>query len=451
MRRWLLALLMTVSACTGAATTETTVPRTAPPEVSTTSATPSIVDGGLIEIDPATLVPIGSGDPILVGDWHEGVVSRNGRWAAIRTWDHVGEANSMSLVDLADGGTVVASVDEYAESPTVSDDGTIYYFAQTATPRLMRLGPDEAADVDADLPAGWFPLTDTLAVLSENRIGYLATPQGIGPASLVIVDGGVARTTKLDDVRAGSIETGSENGLAIVEVYTPDVTWDVTNGRAYVISAEEDVVVAVDLETGEVIENTWWSVTGFFDGWTLGIAVARAKGVSVGARREAYMTKDGGTLFVGTSNNEIADGADRWTATSSAENVLMIDTNTWQATVLDAQAWHLVPSPSGSLLIATGAEITTDSSGESTLTAGPVYVIETATGDVAHSFEATSGTIADAQWSSDSNLLYIESTGDQANIDIVDLTLDQAVGSVEFREMSLIGEAGLMAFHLDLD
>jgi hypothetical protein len=45
--------------------------------------------------------------------------------------------------------------------------------------------------------------------------------------------------------------------------------------------------------------------------------------------------------------------------------------------------------------------------------------------------------------------MYVLSTGEDAmNIDIVDMAALELAGSVGFTRMSLVGEAGLMAFHL---
>jgi hypothetical protein len=100
-------------------------------------------------------------------------------------------------------------------------------------------------------------------------------------------------------------------------------------------------------------------------------------------------------------------------------------------------------------VLARGGVSVTETGVESEYDAGPVFVVDTASGDVIGEFEPTSGMVTDAQWSPDENLFYILSSGDQDNIDIVDLTYDQVVGSVAFREISLVGEAGLIAFHLD--
>jgi hypothetical protein len=216
------------------------------------------------------------------------------------------------------------------------------------------------------------------------------------------------------------------------------------------VSADSNSVVVVDLETGSSTGHDWTNATGLWGRIRFGMAAARAKGIDTGSRREAFLAEDGTSLFIATATSEMSGGTgDRWTATSRAEDLLVVDMTTWVATALDAPAWHLAPSPDGTRIIATAAVITSQSSGKSTVDAGPVHVVDTATAEVIGEFQATTGLLANVQWSPDRDVFYMVTSGDQETIDIVDLAFGQVVGSVAFREISLIGEAGLMAFHLD--
>lgn len=458
MRITILTMLMVLSACTGAGSDGTAAPQTTMPHegapttvdgsASPPSTSPSLVDGGLVPIDPSTLVPDTNSEPFVVGAFHEGVVSPNGRWAAVKTWSHAGETNTISLIDL-ESETVVASVDEYAESPTVTDDGVAHYFSEVKGLSITRLDADGAGTIEARLPSELGPLTDSLADLGGGSLGYLGTPTEIGPVSLVLIDGDETRTIVIDDVTGGSEEMTSETGLAVVRNVHPAVVWDRPNHRALVVDAEHDRVISVDLDTGRTSTHDWSVMTGWFDNLRFGMATARAKGISVGATRDAHVTNDGRYLYVATETDELTGGTGDWTARSSAGSLLRIDTNTWEAVTIEAEVWRLFPSPDDSYLLGMGAVIESDSRGESVVEPSPVYVIDMATGDLLNEFETTSGIIASAQWSPEPNVFYMISSGTQANIDIVDLTFDQIVGSVGFREMSLVGEAGLISFHLD--
>lgn len=403
-------------------------------------------------VDPGTLVPDGSAEPIVTGAAHDGVVSPNGRWALIRTWDHdrsTGEeTNIISLVEVA-SGTVVASAAGYSEATTVNDDGVAHSFEQGSTSRIMRLDRAGGTPIDAELPTDAYPLVDTLSDLGDGRMGYLATSSGLGPVSLVLVDDGETRVTIIDEVIAGSEETSQQSGVSVFENITPAVAWDPDRDRALVVSADDELVVIVDLVTGETSPHPWTTATGLFDQIRFGMATARAKGIDTGSTRHAHLTGDGASLFVATRTSELSGGDDRWTATTKAEDLLVIDTTTWVATDMGVSAWHLDVSPDGTRLLATGAVITSESTGDSTIDSGPVHVVAIDGAEVIGEFQPTAGDLADVAWSPGSDVFYMISSNSQTTIDIVDISLGQVVGSVAFREMSLVGEAGLMAFHLD--
>jgi hypothetical protein len=95
-----------------------------------------------------------------------------------------------------------------------------------------------------------------------------------------------------------------------------------------------------------------------------------------------------------------------------------------------------------------GATINTDSEGGTEQAQEPVYLIDASTGEPLVGFEGRSGTISDIQYSSDSSELYVISEGSEGtNIDIVDVALEGLAGSLGFERISLVGEAGLIAFH----
>ena len=65
-------------------------------------------------------------------------------------------------------------------------------------------------------------------------------------------------------------------------------------------------------------------------------------------------------------------------------------------------------------------------------------------------FQTSDESAAEIQFSPDGGLVYISTwSQDAVTIDILDLGLLQLTGAVSFRELSLIGETGYMAFHLE--
>jgi hypothetical protein len=425
MRRSALFLLLLVVGCIGSTNTSTT---TTGPSTSSTARPQTLIPGGLIQADPATLVPFEDATPIVIGLSHDGVVSGEGRWAGIRTEQSGDRGALISIVDL-DSMLVVADQEGSGQGLQVGDDGKAVWFQEDTLIQLT-ITSDETP---VEAPATPSYLSDTLSIFPDGRLGYLTGPADeIGVVSLVIVDGAGATVHELGDVTSGPV-VPDDPSLPHRAFLMPDVAWDVANNRAMVISADEDSLVVVDLDTGETSEH--------------GFAAGRSPGTE-SARRDSYLSPDGSTLFVATGLLEVSSRGDAWNSVASAQRLVVVDTSDWSSRLVGANADAVHPSPRGSMIATTGSDVTLDSEGTEDRSQSPVFLIDTATGEPLVGFEGRAGTIVDVQFSNDGAEMYVISEGsDGTNIDIVDVASEQLAGSLGFSRISLIGEAGLLSFH----
>lgn len=426
MRRSLVLLVAMLAACNGATDATTTTTGAA---ATSTAAPQTLIPGALISVDPATLVPYEDAQPVLVGVSHEGVVSPNGRWAAIRT-DQTGDRGyRISILDV-NSSLVVADVEGSGDGLQVDDEGRAVWFDEG---RLLQMEiTSEQAPIEA--PESPSYLAETLSLLPDGRIGYLIGPEEErGAVSVVVVDGeqtSIHEVAQVTSGPAGAGDPASPDG----EKPVPDVAWDGDNDRAIVISPDEDELVVVDLETGETSEHQF---------------AASGPPGSEGAQRDSYLTTDGSTLFIATGLLELTSDGDSWEAIVSAQQLVAVDTSDWSSSLVAGQADTVYPSPDGSLLATTGAERISDSEGNDERSQSPVFLVDTSTGDLLVGFEGRSGTIVEVQFSADGSEMYVVSEGPEGtNIDIIDVPSQQLAGSLGFQRISLIGGAGLLSFHL---
>jgi len=432
MRRVLLLVISAfVVACTGAGEPTTTAPPTslAPSATSTPGARPSIVIGGLILADPATLIPVENAAPIVTAGWHSGVVSPNRFWAAVRSGDDDEASRSISIVDLQTM-SIVAAAEGFGEGLTIGDAGVAYYFESG---ELNQLGPDTAGPVPGGPPLTPTYLASTLEILPDGRLAYLTGVEDqLGPVSIVVIEDGVT-VHEIGTVTSGPVPAGDPT-VPHRDFLVPEVAWDHRRDRALVISAAEDMLVVTDLVSGNMTEH------GFAAGGSPGDG---------GAGRDAFLSNDGSTLFVATRLLEVTSDGGDWEAVDAGQQLAVVDTSDWTIRLVPVDAWALAPAPDGGLLATVGAEITSNGAGTSTTRQSPVYLVDTVTGEPLVGFEGRSGTIVDVQFSAAGAEMYVRSFDETTTIDIVDIATRELVGSVGYTRISLIGEAGLMAFHTE--
>jgi len=169
-----------------------------------------------------------------------------------------------------------------------------------------------------------------------------------------------------------------------------------------------------------------------------------------GTAREGVLAPDGQRLFIATSITETEVEDTSWETTRSPEDLMVLDLNTWSVSVLDIAVDTLQASPNGLHLLAHGAEVTEGTTAGFEVRPSPVFVIDMSLPEVLLGFQTSDESAAEIQFSSDGGLVYISTwSQDAVTIDILDLGLLQLTGAVSFRELSLIGETGYMAFHLE--
>ena len=395
--------MVAVACSSGSASTTTTE--------ATDTTKPQIILGGLTEADPATLIPLENAEPIVVGQSHAGVVSADGSKVAIQS-------------DLSDGRILISTfevapfallssieVESEPQMLTITNDGDAYWFSQSAGAELLLLTPDtdDAYFLAERLPDGFTPIADEMALLGGNTLGMFGSypaEDGTQVATVAIVTpGGVTTTHDL---------LGVETQKA-----TPAAVWDIANDRVLVVAATEDIVFELSL-SGAIAEHPW-------DG----------QGPSVG--REAVLSPDGNRLYIASASAESENGA----APGSSQNLIVLDPVTWaRGEVVDVVVDRLWPSPDGVTLLARGAE-----AAEPT---GPplVYLIEMTTAQVQVGLQTNGAAIDAVQFSADSSLAYLISqdvAGER--VDILELDAQGLTGAMTFGKLSLIGRAGLVAFH----
>jgi hypothetical protein len=427
MRRTALVLALLVAACSSATSDTSTTTSNA---TSTTRVTQTLVPGGLIPADPATLVPYEDAEPILVGESHHGVVSSNGRWAAVITTS-TGSPSQVNVIDL-ETLTIIETAEGSGEGLSINDRGVAVWIEDG---HLTGLGPDPDWS-EIQLPGPVLPdLTETLTIGNDGRILYLLSEEdGIAPVTLVVIDGTEATSYEIPDAMAGPL-ADSDSQRPARSFVAPDLAWDEANGRAYVISATANEISVVDVSTGALSTHLFESAVEPGD-------------AHQSAERDVYVNGDGTVLVIATSTLEVEDTVGGWTATEAAADLTIVDTSDWSSEAVSQSISNLKPSLDRRYVSGTGASITWSDQTEPEVLQSPIYLIEGVTGEPLVGFEGRSGTIVDTQFSADTGEMYVISENDEGtNIDIVDVAGQGLAGSLAFTRISLIGEAGLIAFH----
>jgi hypothetical protein len=337
----------------------------------------------------------------------------------------------LTLIELDGLVSTPIEGDDIGLGPVVDDAGLAHFFAAG---ELTWVSPEDTGVIET-APSAPDYLTDTLTDLGDGRVAYLTGPDtDQGPISVVTVAGDAVTVHEIAGVTAGP-QTSAEPELPHRELVVPAVAFDGEKDLATIVAADKDVIVVVDLVTGAATERPFTSTPLPDD---------------EPAERDVFISDDGSTLFVATSHLLVEQTGDGWETTESAHPLVVVDTEDWTSRAIESViASHIYPSPDRSIIATSGAETVTGSDGRTETTQSPVYVIEVAASEPLVGFEGRSGTIEDVQFSGDGAEMYVLSTGEDAmNIDIVDMAALELAGSVGFTRMSLVGEAGLMAFHL---
>lgn len=428
-------------------------------QAQTSTTRPQLVNGGLIAVDPATLIPLEGSDAVLVGDGFEGVASPNGAIAAVVTQTTSPDKTTVSIVEVATGSvmTTVEAVSESVTGLTVDDDGTALWLGSFQDLVLYRLesGGSRAEALYDDFPTGF--ASQSFQVFPDGRIGLVGTSPTEGEwdlTSVVMVSPSASDHVqiKLPSVMSGFLdESPDDDSIAILEYSRNAAVWDVMNDRLLLVEAARDVVTEVDLSNGEVSEHPFSLPESLLSRlWMMVTPKAQAKGPTAGTERAAVLTPDGLNLIVASSieEAEVIDPS-TWETTRIPQVLMVLSVATWDATGLDIVADSFYPSPDGRHLLAQGTE--TSSLGEEfSISPSPVYVIDMLEPNAAIAFQTSETSDAAVQFSVTGAFAYLQTFDEtETKIDVLDMELRQLTGAVAFREISLIGPAGMMAFHFD--
>ncbi len=256
----------------------------------------------------------------------------------------------------------------------------------------------------------------------------------------------------LPNVDMGIIGKGEPVGdVETLEIANPVAVWHLENERVLVVEATRDVVTEVNLIDGEITEHPWRiPETGLDRLFAWMMPRAQAKGLTSGITRDAVLSLDGRHLYVATSVAEVEIEEDgEWTRLRTPQDLSVLDTETWNVSVIDMAVDALFLSSDGIHLLAQGSEVT-ESSNDFDVSPSPVYVVDTTSQELLIGFQTSDTSSADVAFSSDGAFVYITTwTETEMKIDVLDMGILQLTGAISFRGLSLIGPAGLMAFHLD--
>lgn len=392
---------------------------------------PSLVDGGLVAADPATLIPYEDATPLVTSTWHDGVVSADGRWVAVVSGLELESTNQINLID-AESGTVVATTKGTGDGMAVGADGLAVWFDDGTLAGLTTDGRSrEWGQARPTNPA----LHDTLTVFGDGRIVYLAgSAEELEPVNVVMINDGDVEEIELA-ILSGTAPPPIDPAMPSRDLIAPDVAWDETQNRAILVSGTGNEIFELDLDTGEVASHTFEHP---YD--------PDPNGQGVG--RDIHISRDGNAILIATRILDVEGTVDDWEARDHASDIVIVDSDDWSSQSVSQSVWTLVSSPSNDEVAGLGASITWDDDGNTETLQSPVYLFDALTGQPLVGFEGRSGTITDAGFAADGAYLYVTSHEDGvANVDIIDVTTQELVGSLGFTGISFIEEAGLIAFH----
>lgn len=424
--RALLVIALLTAACTSDGEATSTTADTGPTTTVATTATtrPQLVDGGLVLADPATLIPFEDAEPIIVGMDHRGTVSQDLSRTVVQT--SLSDGSFLVSVLETNSWEVLSSVDVDVEPQllTVDDAGAAYWLGGPAGGDLLVLEPGADAPrlVTSDLLGGFDPYGDQIETLADGGLGLVGshtTGDGDVVSVVILSPDGEMTVHDLPALETRTDINGDEYPVR------PDYAWDTTNNRVLVVEATRDVVNELDLESGDIDQHPW-------------------DGIGPATQRDVVLSPDGARLFVASAGEETKDDG----LARSPQDLVVLDTVDWASgEIVDIAVDHLYPSPDNQTLLAQGAEVTTTATGTEARPS-PVYLLDMTTAEVSVGFQVSDSVESPAQYSADGAFAYLATDEDGAETyAILDVTIQELVGTAGFNRFSLIGPAALVAFH----
>jgi hypothetical protein len=361
----LVAVFLLIAACTNGASSPS--PPTAPPDafastptiggVPTTTlvptTTPELERVVLQKVDPVSLKPITAFEPLSMGDWLWGAVtSPDGKYLAATVGQDAGGDSAMHLVDLQSWQPVASWPESGDLILHIDELGSVFYVTYRSSTEFRFASIDvNGSTLLASLPHygvwGGAPVTEQRFVLYGTKPAEPGSgnPEQVFVATIdVFEDGPVVTEIPLPGVQIGSVDPVSQGPWAAYLYTSPSFTWDPVASRLLVVHGDEDVVTAVDMGSGEVVEHP----------------VAGTTDLGSGARRLSALSPDGRYLHVATRSVELIEDDDDWMVITRPAGIRTLDTETWEMVAgNDGPISDIWVSPNGALL---GSGYTTEES-----------------------------------------------------------------------------------------
>ncbi|HLF59731.1 MAG TPA: hypothetical protein VI980_00960 [Acidimicrobiia bacterium] len=449
-----IALLAMTVACTRPEATPSTnllappdslSPPTTATTVVRTTTTIDVERASIYPVDPITLEAVAGFDPIAVGDWAWGISSDNGSWLALNVGHDDRDLTELRLIDVEDWEVATTWFPSIDTPLHVTDDGTIYVInGSPPNFHLSRMVPGETSPaVIADLPSQlyWYELhiQGGLALIfgldspnSDNR----------GEALIVTVElaTGLVTEVPLPGVEVGTI------GELVLPTYgsltfdaSPTIVWDDRRSRVLIVNANRDVITEINQTTGEVSEHRF------------GSDAPNSKPIADGAftngsRTAALGRPNGGVLYVATAVQTFEVVDDYLTATSTAEGIEAIDTETWEVIDrLDAPISEVYLSSAGDRLLASG-QTYTDTPDTSGSESSGLYVIDAIALEVVahHGADQPNRYYGGFSVNPDMRIGYVQTWDQMTKLYVVELENGNIVTTRQDFEIQFFADAGVL-------
>lgn len=444
------APLLILAACTNSATppqptappdafapTPTIGPSTTTrPEPTTTIDVERVV---IQRVDPVSLQPVSAFEPIPMGDWFCcGRTSSDGRWLAGLAGDDAGP-NKIRLVDVT-GWSEVATWNEYFDSIIyVNALGTVFFTRAQGSGEVRQLAIDSGlSEPVADLRDGFSSWGD--GVTEDGRFVLFGRQTANSEHFMMIVvdmETGLARAEvseiEVPGVTTVEVDPVSQGLWAHYLQAAPSFSMDPAGGRAFVVHGEEDLVTAVDLDTGESTEHR----------------LAGTTDLGSGVRRWSAVGGDGRYLYLATRSVELIEDDDDWSVRTSPAGVAKIDTTTWEMMArTDEPISDIYVSPDGDRLVGSGYTTEESESVYVSQSTG-LFVLDTADLTVLSHYpaERPEQLWEGVTFSEGGSIGYVRTwLGGTARLSALEMATGQVLSTTESTEtLEMIGRVGVLA------
>ncbi|HWL49685.1 MAG TPA: hypothetical protein VNT92_07390 [Acidimicrobiia bacterium] len=301
----------------------------------------------LRRVDPVSLDPITTFEPIPMGDWLWGPkTSPDGRYLAATINQESAPNSELRLIDIQSWVPVTSWPESGDFIVHVNEFGSVYFITYRSSPEFRMAAVDGA---ESTLVVA---LANTVSVWGAEHLSdeeyvifgtHMATPSGPEQALVGVVDANTRTVEELalPAVGIGAVDPESQGPWASYLYTSPSFTLDRTRPRVLIVHGDEDVVTELDLSTGQATEHPFES--------------SAAGSPETGARRWSAISPDGQFLYVSTRAVELIEDDDNWLVRTRPGGVTSLDTSTWEVVArTDEPISDVYVSPGGDRLLASG-------------------------------------------------------------------------------------------------